>query len=160
VDTEPFVLTIPAAGWQIQLEAPPLEDFAGQTTGKNFAFQAAGNGGFNVSVFVEMPRSDRQGHEACYEHYWPLAKRNPLIDQGSVKVSKSEKHVKVEYIIKPPGTANGRENRHVNYYFAHQGRWVDVHASQSPSRDEEGKLFDVFDRGLSLAPSKAVAGAR
>jgi hypothetical protein len=158
--TEPFVVTIPGGGWQINLNAPPLEEFAGQTTGKNFAFQAAGKGGFNVSAYVETPQSDRQGHEACYEHYWPLAKRNPLIDQASVKVVKSKNFVKVAYIINPPGNANGKENRHVNYYFAYQGRWVDVHASQSPPRDDEGKLFDAFERGLSYAQTKAQPGAR
>jgi hypothetical protein len=45
-------------------------------------------------------------------------------------------------------------------WHTYQGRWVDVHVSQSPPRDEEGKLFDVFERGLSFAPSKAQPAPR
>ena len=160
VQTEPFVVTVPGRGWQIHLEAPPLSNFAGQTKGENFMFQAAGAGGFNVSAFVEVPKADGTGHEACFDHYWPLAKRSPLVDQASVKVVKSAKYVKVSYRINQLGGANGKANIHVHYYMAHEGRWLDVHASQSPAREDEGLLFEAFEKGLSCSPAKARPGSR
>ena len=158
--TEPFVVTVPGRGWQIHLQAPPLNKFAGHIQGDSFVFQAAGAGGFNVSAFVEEPSSNRSGHEACFEHYWPMAKRNPIIDQTSVKIVKSKKYVKVSYLVNPPGQASGKTNRHVNYYFSHEGRWVDVHASQSPARDEEAKSFEDFESGLSYGPAKSIPTTR
>ena len=147
--SEPFVVPIPGRAWQIRFEAPPLKDYAGRTQGDDFQFQGVGVEGFNVTAFVEAPANDRPGHEACFDHYWPMAKRNPLIDQASVQVSKTPRFVRVAYLIAPPGDDNGKVNRHVNYFIAHQGRWVDVHISQSPPSQDEDEVFAAFEKSLS-----------
>lgn len=155
---EPFVVTVPDSGWRLTFEAPPLKNYAGQTKEDDFMFQGVGAAGFNVTAFVEAPANDRPGHEACYEHYWPMAKRNPMIDQASVRVTKSDRFVKVAYLIKPPGTQNGKANRHANFFIAHEGRWLDVHISQSPPRPDEDDLFAAFEKSLACGPTKPAPG--
>lgn len=151
---EPFVVPVPGRGWQIRFEAPPLKDYMGRSRGDDFQFQGVGVEGFNVTAFVEAPANERPGHEACSEHYWPMAKRNPLIDQASVQVSKAPRFVRVAYLIAPPGNANGKVNRHVNYFIAHQGRWLDVHISQSPPSPDEDEVFAAFEKSLACGPSR------
>src|SRR4051812_46903502 len=92
---EPFQLTVPGQSWSLAFESPPLLNFSGQAKDKRFQFRATGEAGFNLSVFVEEPKAKSDGHESCSNYYWPLAKRNPMIDQGSVKVTKTDQYVKV-----------------------------------------------------------------
>jgi hypothetical protein len=153
---EPFTLTIPTQGWTIAFASPPLRDYQGEAKDKSFVFRATEEKNFNLSVFVEQPKNKDATHEACFNYYWPLAKRNPMIDQGSVKVEKGEKFVKVTYLIKAgPATASN-----ANFYFAFQGRWIDVHASYYPSAADDEQKLAAFEKSLSYEVTKNTAAPK
>ena len=142
---EPFVITVPGEGWTITLDVPPLTTTMGEVKGKNFKFEGRTDDGFNLSVFVEQAKGKADSHEAVYNYYWPLAKRNPLIDQQSVQTAKGDKGVKVTYVCQ----AGNDTMPNVNYYFAFKGRWVDVHVSKLPVANGDERIFEAFGNGLS-----------
>jgi hypothetical protein len=145
---EPFNVTVAGQGWGIAFQSPPLARYAGRKNGKDFEFRAAGETGFNLSVFVEAPKGADDTHEACYQHYWPLAKRNPMIDQDSVKVVKSDDYVQVAYEIVVGEGDKALRVRNVNYYFAYKGRWTDVHVSLFPPKETDEGILQQFSESL------------
>ena len=151
---EPFRLTVPNQGWFLTFESPPLINYLGQTKGKNFQFRAVGETGFNVSMFVEEPKAKADGHEACFNYYWPLAKRNPMVDQKTVKVTKTDRYVKVSYSIKVRDGDKEVASPHVNYYFAFQDRWMDVHTSRYPPGKDDDDVLGMFEKSISYRALK------
>jgi hypothetical protein len=141
---EPYTITIPGQGWTIAFESPPLREFQGESKGNTFVFQATERKAFNLSLFVEEPKNEEKGHEACFNYYWPKAKRNPMIDQASAKVEKTDKFVKMTYRIK----ADEVSALNVNYYFAFQGRWIDVHVSRYPAAADDEQRLAAFEKSL------------
>jgi hypothetical protein len=161
VRAEPFVVTIPGQGWEIAMETPPLANFAGQAKPKGFQFRAtSGEDGFNVSIFVEQPQGHEKTHEAVFNHYWPMAKQNPLIDASSIKVTKTAKFVKVAYRFDLGQADKDAKNRQVNYYFFFKDRWIDVHISKMPLAESDDKVFDAFERALAYDSTKSVANRK
>ena len=157
-EAEPFIVTIPGQGWTITMDVPPLANIAGQSKANNFQFRAtSGENGFNVSIFVEQPQGREKTHEAVFNHYWPMAKQNPLIDASSIKVTKTAKFVKVAYRFDLGQTDKDAKNRQVNYYFYFKDRWIDVHISKMPLADVDDKLFDAFEKALAYVSTKSVA---
>jgi len=161
VKAEPFVVTIPGQGWAITTDVPPLANFAGQSKADNFQFRAtSGEGGFNVSIFVEQPQGHEKTHEAVFNHYWPMAKQNPLIDTSSIKVTKTGKFVKVAYRFDLGQADKDAKNRQVNYYFFFKDRWIDVHISKMPLVPSDDKVFDAFENALTYDSTKSVANRK
>ena len=140
-------LTIPVLGesWFIAAEAPPLQIFQGRRHDAGYQFQGASSDGFNVSCFVEKPHNDKKEHAACFDHYWSKMKRNPLIDQATVKISKEENFVRVSYDFTklPPKLPK----HHVNYYIVHNGRWIDIHISMVTAQPRK-KVTAAFEKSL------------
>jgi hypothetical protein len=161
VEAEPFVVTVPGQGWAITMDVPPLANFAGQSKGNNFQFRStSGENGFNVSIFVEQPQGREKTHEAVFNHYWPMAKQNPLIDASSIQVTKTAKFVKVAYRFDLGQADKDTKNRQVNYYFFFKDRWIDVHISKMPLAESDDKLFDAFEKALAYDSTKSVANRR
>jgi len=146
---EPFTVTVPGQGWTISFESPSLQNYKGQSNEKAFQFQSLGMG-FSLSIFVEDPNNAQPGHAACADYYWPLAKRNPLIVQESVKTTKMDNFVKVTYNAK----AGDKTVPNVNYYFAFQGKWIDVHVSRFPSAADDAEVFARFEKTLAYKLTK------
>jgi len=155
VGAEPFNLTIPGQGWFIAFESPSLSNFVGQTNGKSSQFRAIGETGFNVTIYVEEPKGKSESHESCFNYYWPLAKRNPTIDQPSVKVMKTDRFVKVSYVSKVAEGNKETATSNVNYYFRFKGRWVDVHVSRYPPRKDDDEVLAAFEKSISYRTSKS-----
>lgn len=151
IAVETFTVTVPDQAWTMEFEAPPLMNYLGQSQGDAFNFRAVSQDGFNLSIFVEKPKQPTLTHEACYEFYWPLAKRNPQIDQDSVKMTKAANFVKVSYQM---DMGNKTKGPHVNYYFAFQGRWIDVHVSRFPPGDDDDRLLAAFEKSLTYQVAK------
>lgn len=147
---EPVAVTVPGQGWQIEFDAPPLLEFSGGRRGEAFQYRAAGERSFILSIFVEPPKGKGSHPTDCFEHYWPLAKRNPMIDQQSVKVTKTDDYVKVTYTVIANVAGTQSKIANANYYFAHEGRWIDVHASIYPPTDKEAETFQQFEQSLKL----------
>jgi hypothetical protein len=151
---EPFTVTVPGQGWTIAFESPSLQNYKGQSNDKAFQFQAMGEGGFNLSIFVEEAGAKEGGHAACADNYWPLAKRNPMIDQESAKTTKTDNFVRVAYNIKAGDGANVKIVANINYYFAFQGKWIDVHISRYPSTAADADILASFEKSLTYKITK------
>ena len=74
-----------------------------------------------------------------------------MIDQDSVKVEKSEKFVKVTYKV----TAGDTSGINVNYYFAFQDHWIDLHISRFPPGPDDAEKFAAFEKSLVYEKIKA-----
>jgi hypothetical protein len=153
-----MVQTIPLPGqtWEIVLDAPPLGKR--DDTHSPEQYRIGGRAGdLTLSIFVEIPAKRNGGHRECREYYWAKGSRNPSIQRDSIKISTHEHHERVEYRL-ALAARPGHVTRHVNYYFAHGGRWVDVHVSCSDDSPVSAQLIAAFDRGLSYRARPSTAG--
>jgi hypothetical protein len=153
VTAEPVTLTIPGEGWNIAFDAPPITSFRGSTSEKDFRYQGASEEGFNVTLFVEKKNTEAHGHTACADYYWPLAKRNPMIDQSTVVIEKEKEFVKVSYRIRGEERGTKFDVPNINLYFEYKGKWIDVHISKFPFKDPEQKVLDGFVKSLKYKPA-------
>lgn len=135
-------------GWSIRVDAPPFEKKTGGDQGPNYVYKA-NSGRFNLSFFVE-PKAGGDSHKECFEHYWPMASRNPLIDKSTIQISNTDSYYRVAYdIVVPPKPPYGPlVHRNVNYFFAFEDKWVDVHISILKPEAADAKLLATFDQGL------------
>lgn len=143
---------VPKEAWGIEFEGPQLKVIKERTTEGGYAVLASA-GPMNVSIHVEKPRGDATSHQACYEFYWPKAKRNPLIDQPSAKVTSTKDFHRVQYVISPDPAGEIRMT-HVNYFLAHGGRWIDVHVSFAEPLPTEAETLSKIDKSLRVAESE------
>lgn len=148
---------VPGASWEIRLDAPELG--ARRDSYRNACYELQGRAGDLVlSLFVEPPANRETGHRACREHYWSRGSRNPTLRKDSVVISSSPRYERVEYILGQSGV----EMRNVNYFFAHEGRWVDVHVSLRKDHPNIQALLEAFDRleyGVPAQPTELSAKA-
>lgn len=142
---------VPGLGWAIGFTAPALMDPQDRTSDSGYAYRAHADR-FNLSLFVEPPANAATGHRACYDHYWPQASRNPAIDKATVQVTETSRHVRVAYDVKATFQGRPLTLRNVNYYMAHQGRWIDVHISIVEPVPEDESVFRAFDQSLECGP--------
>jgi hypothetical protein len=150
-DAEPLTLTIPGTGWYIAFDAPSLTKFQGQAAESGFQYQAASASGFNISIFVEEKGGEDSGNKACSDFYWPLAKRNPMIDQSTVTTRTEKDFVVVSYRVRGEQKGVKFDIPNVNLYFEYQGKWVDVHISKYPFEDADQQVLDDFVNSLRYA---------
>ncbi|MBI5821267.1 MAG: hypothetical protein HZA88_20035 [Verrucomicrobia bacterium] len=154
------VFVIPDEGWRVVVDAPFMDRVEETRRGADFTFK--GHGGlFNLSLFVERPQSDTGGHKECYEFYWSHGRRNPLIDQSSVRVSSDPRYCRVEYLTVVPFKGKEFKQKHAHYYFVFNRRWMDLHISIFEPKPADEEIFRRFDRGLryeSVAAGRPLAG--
>lgn len=141
------VFVIPDEGWRVVVDAPPLAKIEESRRGTDYALKA-NSGRFNLSLFVETPQSATGGHKECYEFYWLRGRRNPIIDQASVQVSNTARYYRVEYLMTAPFAGQVIKHKNVNYYFAFNGRWMDLHISVIEPQAGDEEIFRRFDEGL------------
>jgi len=134
-------IEIPNQGWSIGILNCGFGRLETESNGGQFVCRGMAENGLNLSIFVESPGGNGMSAEDVFKFYWPKASRNPLLDPRSVKVEKQERFVKVGY------TTAGMPN--VNYYFAHKGKWTDVHISMFSDAATANKAFEDFQSRLS-----------
>lgn len=147
LQAEQVNIAIPGQNWKLSFDAPPLSDKKESRRGGEYVFKA-NSGRFNISFFVEVPKGDGRTHRDCYAYYWPLASRNPNIDKDSIKMSESNKYVRVQYDIVHSFGDKKIIHRNVNYYFCHKNKWVDVHISVIMPVPEDNQILKTFDKTL------------
>ncbi len=143
----PVKVEIPKEGWSIAFDSPSLSRQQESKGDGEYAFKA-NSGRFNLSLFVEKPTGAGQTHQDCYEFYWSQAGRNPMIARDSVVSSETPKYVRVQYDIVTEFQGQPIRQRHVHYFFAFRGKWVDVHISVIVPTREDEEIFAAFDRSL------------
>jgi hypothetical protein len=144
---EPFALPISKLGWTIKMDAPAFTEKKSEEIEGDFVFRATSER-FNISIFVEPGKIG--GNKECYQYYWPLASKNPRISKPTITASNTDKFYRVAYDIElkgPAGSAVTQKN--VNYYFAYEGKWVDVHISIINPTKEDDVVIATFDKELS-----------
>ena len=143
---------IPQEGWSISFESPrSLSQKEESKRDGDYAFRA-NSGRFNISMFVERPHGTGRSHKDCYAFYWPQARRNPMIAKDTVEASETPEFVRVQYDTVAQFQGKPIRQRHVNYYFAFRGKWVDVHISIIAPSERDEEVFATFDRTLSYGP--------
>lgn len=146
-----YAIRIPHQHWQIVVDTPPLTPVDENSGPQGYSYMA-NSGNFNLSVFVEPPAIPHGSNQQCYEFYWAKSMRNPLIMPDSVKVTHTDAYYRVDYLIDAGGDSR---HRNVNYFFAYNDRWVDVHISvMSPTAADEA-VFANFDRTLKAQAEDA-----
>ena len=143
----PVKVDIPKEGWSIAFDSPSLSKQEESRGDGEYAFRAS-SGRFNISLFVEKPGGAGKTHRDCYEFYWSLAKRNPMIAQDSVQSADTPKYVRVQYDIVTQFQGQPIRQRHVHYYFVYREKWVDVHISIIVPTKEDEAVFAAFDKSL------------
>lgn len=144
----PTTISIPGEGWAITFKSPELMGKEESNEQGNYAFRAT-SARFNISFFVEKPQGKGQTNEDCYRFYWPKASSNPQISKESIATSHTLKYYRVQYDLIDKFQGRTIIHRNVNYYFAFQGRWVDVHISIYDPTEEDKKIFETFDKTLT-----------
>lgn len=111
-------------------------------------YQFNGNSdNFIISFFVEKQKSNAGTNESVYNYYWPLAMKNPMVDESSVIKTETEHYVKVESGYKDIGL-NKVNIKNYNYYMVAAGRWVDVHLSISDQTEKDIEILKAFEKQL------------
>ncbi len=100
-----------------------------------------GPNGFDLVIYVTAPANGLAGNDPVYNFYWSNMAHDSLIDAQSVRFEKRDKFIKVSY--------NARGQPNVNYFFACQGSWVDLHLAKPSFQAGDEKLFTAFDNSLS-----------
>lgn len=137
-----IAISIPGQNWKLTIANLGFGEWRKEESNGKIALHALpGPGGFSLGVFIEPPVNDHPGNDAVYNYFWLNMRHDSLIDAGTVKVQKSAKFVKVSY------TAQGEPN--VNYFFACQGRWVDLHLAKPSSEPGDERLLADFDSSLA-----------
>lgn len=134
-------------GWKITFETPHLSNKRQSQEGDRFVF-AATSGRLDILLFVEPPGGPGSTHKDCYAVLWPKASQNPLIEKKSVKTTETLDFVRVSYdVLLKTGTQPTRQ-KHVNYYFTFNGKWVDLHVSLTAPTPADENVLATFDRSL------------
>lgn len=147
------VIKIPGQQWAITFESPALLGAQEQSQDGGFAFRA-NSGLFNISVFVEKPGRSGATHQDCYQFYWPDASRNPRIEKTSIVARETSNYVRVEYNIVTDMQGRRVRQKNVNYYIAHERKWIDVHISFVEPGEKDAQMFAAFDETLACGPAE------
>jgi hypothetical protein len=135
-------IPIPNQNWKLTIANLGFSDWNKEQDTHQFKLRGLpGPSGFNIVLLVEPPANNLPGNDPAYNFYWSGMGQDSAIDAQSVKIEKRDKFTKVSY------TAQGQPN--VNYFFAYQGQWVDIHLSKGSSDPGDQKAFTEFDNDLA-----------
>jgi len=139
-------ITIPNQNWKLVIADMGFSNWSKvRDDGDQFVMRgSSGPSGFNLLLFVDNQANGLSGNDPVYNYYWSILSHDQSIDAQSVKVERSEKFIKVSY------TAHGQPN--ANYFFACQGKWVDIHVWKPSLEPGDDKLLARFDSSLSYGP--------
>jgi len=146
--SEIVTIDIPEAGWGISFDAPHLSEPEDSRRGSDYAFRALSDH-FNISIFLEEPAATGNMHTDSYNFYWSRASQNPNIEIPSIATTETPAYVRVQYTSTLNFQGQTYRQKHVNYYFAYSGKWVDVHISIINPTSSDESIFKTFDQSLS-----------
>ena len=153
-------IAVPDQDWKIILETPAMAAVEENHDGQGPLYEASG-GNSNLSIFVEEAHLKHGSSKDCYQFYWEKGRQNPLIKQDTVRVSFARFYYRVEYMVELPDARGAYRQKNVNYFFARNDRWVDVHFSVGNPTASDEALFTVLDKSLHLdtAAGQAALGS-
>ena len=153
--TQADVVSASGATWGIELDIKGLQKQkeAGDIYNK-YSYYGRGER-FNVSFFVGQPLIDRMVTTDSDVHltYWARAARNKYIDSSTIKHSRHDDYMRVEYFYQ--GTMQGKSldnMKHVNYFAEYMGRWIDVHISVNNPTPEDEQAILQLEENFKFVP--------
>lgn len=145
---------VPNQSWGVEFLAPELNIYQSQSRRDRYQV-LAGAGRMNVSIHVEpRPAESDKTHKSCGDFYWRKASRNPMIDTASIKITEAAGYHRVQYATKKDRRGIPKLT-HVNYYLAHEDRWIDVHVSFVEGCTVEDEIWQAIDKSLAIATLKS-----
>jgi len=143
---EYVIIPIPNQSWKVTFINLGFSNWDKQMDNNNqfVVHGLPGPNGFNLVLLVDAPANGLPGNDPVYKYFWSNMAHDSLIDAQSVKFERKDKFIKVSY------SAQGQPN--VNYFFAYQGSWVDLHLAKPSFEPGDDKLFAGFDNSLSYGP--------
>ena len=138
---EPNIVTIPAQGWSLIVDTPPLTSSESSNKDGRFRYIGADSeSGITFSIFTED--MENQSNIQCRDKYWKKSKDNPYIIKDSVRFFEATSMLGVSYRIE--GSYMGRPYKTASShgYFVKNGKCVDLHVSQIPYSDEAMKIVE------------------
>ena len=147
VTTGPTILSVPGTDWSMSFTAPAMRGSESGPIDGGYRYAATTGEGFNMSVFVEDAKGS-EGHQACADYYWTRMKENPRLDRDTVERSAGEKFHRIDYRLRGEQDGVPFDVPNVHLYFAHEGKWVDVHVSMFPFEESDQKVLDRFVAGF------------
>ena len=154
---EPLIIPVAGRGWQITLDGPlpVMESLQPDAQGLTYRSVA---GRFNLAVFVMAPAGNGGNAKACRDHVWAQANQNPQIQQDSVKQWSAPKAECVEYDFAEGKKLRKPAQANLDCCFAHEGRWVHVHAAFTAATDEDRTLLKNLAQSLAYGPIPSAQG--
>ena len=156
---EPLIIPVAGRGWQITFEGPVPAMESLQPNAEGLTYRANA-GRFNLSVLVEAPAVSGGDGKACRDHVWSQASQNPLLRQESMKQWSAPACECVEYEIAGEKKGEKATQANIDCCLAHEGRWVDVHASVASATDAERKMLKDLAQSLACGPFPEWKGGR
>lgn len=150
---ETWVIPVAGKGWQITFDGPVPAMESLQPNEQGLVYRANAGLFFNLSAVVEPPAGSGGDSKACRAHIWAETSQNPMIQKDSVKQWSAPACECVEYQIAGE-TNDGRKFKqaNINCFFAHEGRWVDVHASVMAPTETDHALLKNLAQSLAHGP--------
>ena len=149
---ETWIIPVVGKGWQITFDGPVPAMESTQPNEQGLVYRANA-GRFNVSVFVEAPAEGGGDSKACRDYYWAKGSRNPIIQKDSVKQWSAPACECVEYQSAGEIKGGGKfRQASIHCFFAHEGRWVDVHASVMTPTEADQTLLKNLAQSLAHVP--------
>ena len=149
VVAEPNIITVPAQGWSLIVNTPPLT--SSESTNKDGRFRYIGadtESGITFSIHTEDLESGSSVQ--CRDKYWGKTKNNPYIIKESVELFEAAIMVGVTYRIEGKYKGQPYKTASSHGYFVKNGKCVDLHVSQIPYSDEGRKNVEDIVRSARI----------
>jgi hypothetical protein len=143
---DPIVLEAPGEKWRLKFEGPSVTVADPSVTGYDRVY-TGDRGRFNVSLHVWEP--DCKGgdsQENIYKCFGARLQKNPYIIGETVRAAQAPGGVQIMYLMEVPLDGRKYRNFNLNYVFARDGKWGDLHVSVlSPSSEDLEMIMKVID---------------
>lgn len=126
---DPVVIDVPGEKWRLKFDGPAFTRLDVPTTTQGHVY--TGNAGrFNLSLHVEEPYCE--GGDSARNLFKCFAGRlqsNKYLLIDTLKVRSAADGVQVTYVVEAPFGGKKVAAFNLNYLFARDGKWADLHIS-------------------------------
>jgi hypothetical protein len=144
------VLNVPAEGWSLHFQAPAMREIEQPGTPSGHVY--TGNAGrFNLSLYVEEPYC--KGGDSptnLSKCFGKKLQRNPYILNDSIATSVTPNGVQITYLMEMAVRDEKIRAFNLNYVFARNGKWGDLHISVIKFTDEDIEMVKGLIKTLEF----------
>ena len=139
-----LTIPLPAEKWSLKLDAPAMQK---APVAGDDAVYAGTAGKWNVSLHVGPPLcAGGDGNENMYKCFGAKMQQMPYIVNGSIRANETPRGVQVAYLMELPLGERKVRAFNINYLFAKNGKWADLHISViQPAKEDFEAVFKMLD---------------